>query len=108
MDPSLQQLADALGVATAYEDWRRRPVEVPERTVRRVLQGLGVDVDRPEQALRDADERRWRRLVAPTVVATQGERTSVDIFAPDIGELIVELWLEGGEPRTLAGVGPAG
>ena len=42
MDPGLQSLAEAFGVATEYEDWRRRPVSVPEDTVRRVLTGLGV------------------------------------------------------------------
>jgi 4-alpha-glucanotransferase len=106
MDASLEQLAAAFGVATEYEDWRRRLVEVPESTVRRVLQGLGVDVDRPDEALRAADEQRWRRLIPPTVVAVEGAGASVDIYAPDFGEISAELTLEDGQRLAPGPVGP--
>ena len=39
----LQQLADALGVATRYQGANGQPVEVPAETVRAVLTALGVD-----------------------------------------------------------------
>jgi 4-alpha-glucanotransferase len=107
MDPGLEELATAYGVATSYEDWQRRRVEVPEKTVRRVLEGLGVEVDQPEQALRDADEHRWRRLIPPTVVVIEGARSSVDVLAPEPGEPVVELRLENGRRRPLPAVGPA-
>ncbi|HSP38991.1 MAG TPA: 4-alpha-glucanotransferase [Frankiaceae bacterium] len=107
MDPSLQQLADAFGVAVEYEDWQRRRVEVSEQTVRRVLAGLGVDVDRPAEALRHAEEQRWRRMIPPTIVAVEGAGITVELRVPDIGEPVVELRLETGELHTLTAGGGA-
>jgi 4-alpha-glucanotransferase len=101
MDPSLQQLADAFGVAVEYEDWRRQPVDVPEATVRRVLAGLGVDVDHPEESLRRAEQMQQRRLVPPTVVAVEGRTTQVEVRGPDVGDPLVELTLEDGTRRRL-------
>src|ERR1700712_2928893 len=101
MDPSLEKLAAAFGVAVEYEDWQRRRVEVPEKTVRRVLAGLGVDVDRPQDALRAADEQQWRRLIPPTVVAVEGAGAVVEVRAPDLGSARAELTLESGERRDL-------
>jgi 4-alpha-glucanotransferase len=101
MDSRLATLAETFGVATSYEDWRRRPVEVAESTVRRVLEGLGVDVEHPEEALRRAEQTRERRLVPPTVVAVQGEPTSVPLRGPDVGRTVVELTLEDGTVRPL-------
>src|SRR4051794_39355226 len=102
MDSRLRTLAETFGVATSYEDWRRRPVEVAESTVRRVLGGLGVDVEHPEEALRRAEQERERRLLPPTVVAVEGERTAVEVRGPDIGEVSVELTLEDGAVVPLA------
>jgi 4-alpha-glucanotransferase len=102
MDPSLEKLAAAFGVAVEYEDWQRRQVEVPEETVRRVLTGLGVDVENPDEALREADERQWRRLIAPTVVVVEGAEAVVEVRAPDLGAVTAELTLENGERRPLS------
>ena len=99
MDPSLEKLAAAFGVAVEYEDWQRRRVEVPETTVRRVLAGLGVDVDRPEEALREADERQWRRLIPPTVVAVEGAGRSRGGPGARPRGPCVELTLENGSER---------
>src|SRR3954452_23405547 len=101
MDSRLRTLAEAFGVATSYEDWRRRPVEVAESTVRRVLEGLGVDVEHPEQELRRAELRRQRRLFPPPLVAIEGEQTLVEVRGPDIGEPTVELTLEDGTVRPV-------
>src|SRR4051812_46674104 len=101
MDSRLRTLAEAFGVATSYEDWRRRPVEVAESTVRRVLEGLGVDVEHPEEELRRAEHRRQRRLLPPTVVAVEGERVAVEVRGPDVGKVVVELTLEDGTVRPL-------
>ncbi len=108
MDPGLQSLAEAFGVATEYEDWRRRPVAVAEQTVRRVLTGLGVDVDDPDRAVAEAATRRHGRLVPPTVIAVAGHRTSVELSVPDGSDPSVELILESGDPRPLAPVGEGG
>src|SRR3954463_1820395 len=101
MDSRLRTLAEAFGVATSYEDWRRRPVEVAESTVRRVLEGLGVDVEHPEEELRRAEHRRQRRLLPPTVVAVEGERVAGEVRGPDVGRLTAELTLEDGTVRPL-------
>ncbi len=101
MDSRLRTLAETFGVATSYEDWRRRPVEVAEGTVRRVLEGLGVDVDHPEEALRRAEQTRHRRLIPPTVVAIEGRGAVVEVRGPDTGRVAVELTLEDGTVRTL-------
>ena len=54
MDPALELLARACGVATEYEDWAHRPVAVAEETVRRVLAGLGIDASDPARRPRRA------------------------------------------------------
>src|SRR4051795_10545090 len=99
MDSRLRTLAEAFGVATSYEDWRRRPVEVAESTVRRVLEGLGVDVEHPEDELRRAEHRRQRRLLPPTVVAVEGEPVAVEVRGPDTGEPAVGPQPQGGTRR---------
>ncbi|MGH3872931.1 MAG: 4-alpha-glucanotransferase [Pseudonocardiaceae bacterium] len=53
MDPALEDLAAAYGVATWYRDAQRRRVEVEPDVVRRVLALLGVSAATPAQA-RDA------------------------------------------------------
>src|ERR1700712_705164 len=104
MDPGLQSLAEAFGVATEYEDWRRRPVSVPEDTVRRVLTGLGVDVDDPDRAVADAEAHRHGRLVPPTVIVVAGRGTSVELSVPEGEEPSVELILESGQAQPLGPV----
>lgn len=59
VDARLQALADARGVATSYEDYLERRTQVPEATVRRVLDALGGD---------SGDEQDEARLVPPTLV----------------------------------------
>lgn len=71
MDPSLERLARACGVATRYEDWAHRPVPVSEETVRRVLGGLGIDAADPASALAEWNRRQWRQVLPPTVVVRQ-------------------------------------
>jgi 4-alpha-glucanotransferase len=104
MDPGLQSLAEAFGVATEYEDWRRRPVSVPEDTVRRVLTGLGVAVDDPDRAVADAEAHRHGRLVPPTVIVVADRGTSVELSVPEGEDLSVELILESGQAQPLGPV----
>ncbi|MDQ1633724.1 MAG: 4-alpha-glucanotransferase [Frankiaceae bacterium] len=104
MDPGLQSLAEAFGVATEYEDWRRRPVSVPEDTVRRVLTGLGVDVDDPDRAVADAEAHQHGRLVPPTVIVVADRGTSVELSVPEGEDPSVELILESGQAQPLGPV----
>ena len=50
MDPALEDLATAHGVATWYRDARRRRVDVESTVVRRVLGLLGVSADTPARS----------------------------------------------------------
>src|ERR1700710_1526445 len=101
MDPGLQSLAEAFGVATEYEDWRRRPVSVPEDTVRRVLTGLGVDVDDPDRAVVEAEAHRHGRLAPPTVIVVADRGASIELSVPEGEDLSVELILESGQAHSL-------
>ncbi len=100
MDPALQELADAYGVATSYEDWAHRPVAVSERTVREVLGGLGVDVTDPAKAFADWLARSWQTVLPPTVVVRQLAPEPIRLRCPARAEVRVEIHLD---PQT---VGP--
>ncbi|MEV1144738.1 4-alpha-glucanotransferase, partial [Micromonospora sp. NPDC049799] len=74
MDRGLAALAQAHGVATSYEDWLHRRVEVAPETVVAVLGLLGVDATGPA-AIADAlaeVEARDPEALPPTVVLTAG------------------------------------
>jgi 4-alpha-glucanotransferase len=75
MDEDLAELAEAMGVATGYENHEGRRVGVDPSVVVAVLAELGVDASGPA-AVRDAlaglRERRERDLLPPTVVLHQG------------------------------------
>ncbi|MGN9812521.1 4-alpha-glucanotransferase [Micromonospora sp. BQ11] len=75
MDRGLVALAQAHGVATSYEDWLHRRVEVAPETVVAVLGLLGVDATGPA-AIADAlaeVQARDPHALPPTVVLTAGD-----------------------------------
>ena len=51
-NPHLATLADYLGIARDYHDWKGQYIEVGEVTVIAVLDGLGIDASTPERAER--------------------------------------------------------
>lgn len=78
---ALKQLADAYGVATEFNDYKDRHVDVAEDVVIKVLAALGVDASTPEsiqQALDDHELRLWRRTLPPVVVMRQGQDSWVN------------------------------
>ena len=82
VDPNLESLATAYGVATSYVDQGGVHVDVSEDTVLAVLAALGTDlrevVDRPAAMAAVAESvrlRDWRRMLPAVVVATQGSRS---------------------------------
>jgi 4-alpha-glucanotransferase len=92
-------------VATSYEDYRQRQVEASPETVRAALRALDVAADGPEEvaaALADVQARPWRRLVAPTVVASPGAPAAVTLQTPEHAAVRVHLELEDGSRRALA------
>src|SRR5918998_6241684 len=65
LEPSLQALAEAYGIATDYWDWQGRHVEVGRETVVAGLAALGVDASTSEAAARALEEKhrlRWSQM----------------------------------------------
>lgn len=81
-DPALNQLAEMLGIATEFWDWKGRQVQVDDRAVVAVLAALGIDAsshDAAEQAVRDQHDKPWRRLLPSVVVMRRGSGVEVDL-----------------------------
>ncbi len=91
MDASLVELARACGVATSYEDWARRPVEISADTVRRVLAGLGIDASDPAAALAGWNATQWQRVLPPVVVARRSYPRPVALRTPADGAVQVQV-----------------
>jgi 4-alpha-glucanotransferase len=102
MDPALKRLAEACGVATTYEDWARRPIDVSEQTVRKVLVGLGIDATDPAVALAEWEARSWDRVLPATVVVRQGKPAPFAVRTPVGTQVRVELALDAGDSQELA------
>lgn len=98
VEPLLAELAAAHGVATSYEDWRRRTVAVRRPAVVAALAALGVDASTPaavEQALEADEAAPWRRLLPPCVVLRGDERV-VELRTPESAEVGLRVLLEDG------------
>jgi 4-alpha-glucanotransferase len=91
-DP-LHDLAAAHGVATSYDDWAGRPVEVTRAAIVAALAALDVEAGTDEQvarSLREAEEQRWRPGLPPcAVVVSPGSVELVDQHPPHL-ELVTE------------------
>ena len=85
---ALHRLAAAHGVATSYEDWARRPVEVARPAIIAALAALDVEADSDQaidRSLRQWEERRWLPgLPACTVVVGPGAVEVVDDNPPHL------------------------
>ncbi len=105
--PALEDLARRCGVGTDYWDWQGRHTTISVSTVAAVLRVFGIEADSEaavQQALRERDERPWRRMLPPVVVATHGTPGSVLAHVPDGAPLSLEILTEGGgrrEPRQV-------
>jgi 4-alpha-glucanotransferase len=100
---SLGELARRYGVATEYEDWTGRHVDVPETTLVSVLAALGVPAateDERAAALATHDRDYWSRALPPTIVARADSDSSFWVHVTH-GEP-VGLWirLEDGSVRA--------
>jgi 4-alpha-glucanotransferase len=94
--PQLAELARAHGVAVDYWDWKGREVEVSAESITAVLAALGVDTTDPEAALRECEERPWRRTLPSSVVATAGVRRWFAAHVPHGDSITVDIDLENG------------
>ncbi len=100
---SLGELASRYGVATEYQDWTGRHVDVPETTLIAVLAALGVPAateDERSAALASHDREHWTRSLPPTIVARSDSEASFWVHVTH-GEP-VGLWirLEDGSVRA--------
>jgi 4-alpha-glucanotransferase len=103
MSPSLVELAGRFGIATDYEDWSGRRINVPESTLIAVLAALGVAAaDEAERnAARAAHERgHWSRPLPPTILGQAGTRTTFWVHVTHGQPVEVWLQLEDGSVRT--------
>ncbi|HEX4018288.1 MAG TPA: 4-alpha-glucanotransferase [Frankiaceae bacterium] len=106
MDPSLEQLARALGVATEYEDWARRPIPVAEATVRRVLEGLGIDASHPASALAAQVAAEWERVLPPAVVIRRSTPRAVRLHCPVGSAVRAEIHIGSGDEELVTTLAP--
>lgn len=105
-DGLLQELAARYGVQVRWCDAWGNEQGVPPRTLRAVLQAMGVAADDDERiasSLRDADRRLWSEVLPPVIVAREDrEASSVEFRIPaeaatEPHRLVVDL--ESGEHR---------
>ncbi|MDR7280924.1 4-alpha-glucanotransferase [Catenuloplanes atrovinosus] len=103
LEPDLVALAEAHGVATWYENWRREPTNVSRAAVTGTLRLLGVDASTPDSVAAALAEVRAahdpRRLPATVVL-----RASATRALPSPGTIT----FEDGSSREVTGELPAG
>jgi 4-alpha-glucanotransferase len=83
-DP-LHRLAEAYRVSTTYSGFDGQEQEVPDTTLRAVLDALGADAgddDAVEACLAQRELAPWRRVLPPVVVAVDGARTRFAVHVP--------------------------
>lgn len=101
---SLTNLAEALGIATDFWDWKGRHTTVSDETIIKVMAGMGIDASTPEAidvALADVELKPWRRSLPPVVVVTAGSQSHVEAHVVDGHPAQLRLRLETGEVRYL-------
>ena len=102
---ALTDLARSLGIATEFTDWKGKTVQVPESTIRTVLEVFGVDTTDEFTLAHAAAERAnaaWRRVLPPVVVLREGRTHQVPVHVPHGTQPRVELRLEDGRTREIA------
>jgi 4-alpha-glucanotransferase len=100
--PSLAQLAGHFGIATDYQDWSGRRIEVPESTLVAVLAAFGVAAatESERTAAQTAHDRRyWSRALPPTILGRPGAPTTFWVHVTHGQPAEVWLRLEDGTVR---------
>lgn len=101
--PSLSELARRYGVATEYQDWTGRHVDVPESTLVSVLAALGVRAateDERAVALTVHDRDYWTRSLPPAIVARAGAESSFWVHVTHGDPVGLWIRLEDGSVRA--------
>lgn len=103
--PTLIELANRFKIATDYEDWTGRRVDVSEATLVAVLGALGVDATTEQTrstALCIHEQSYWAHRLPPTVVGRAG--TEISCWAHVTHGRDAELWLELEDGRVHGGI----
>ncbi|MDO4784296.1 MAG: 4-alpha-glucanotransferase [Propionibacteriaceae bacterium] len=101
-DPVLAELAARFDIATEFWDWKGRLTEVSEETIVSVLRSLEVDASTPESAraaLKELDDKAWRRTLPPCVVTEEGRGVHVNVHVRAGAGVVVHIRLEDGTTR---------
>jgi 4-alpha-glucanotransferase len=100
--PELQQLLREHRVQPSYLDVNHKRRSAQPEAMLALLRGLGVDIQRPEQAgelVQEARRNKLRRGVEPVLVAWNGRLKSIDVALPTSAEGALEYDLDLGEGR---------
>ncbi len=103
-ESSLYTLAELLGIATEFWDWKGRHTQVSQQTMIAVMAAMGVDASSAEKAdaaIVEHHLKPWRRGLPPVVVATEGAQTHVEAHVVEGHPAQIRLRLETGEVRYL-------
>jgi 4-alpha-glucanotransferase len=99
----LSELAGRFGIATDYQDWSGRRIDVPESTLVAVLAACGVPAATQQEraaALTAHERAHWLRALPPTILARAGAQTSFWVHVTHGQPADVRLQLEDGTIRT--------
>lgn len=106
----LQYLAQANGIATTYWDWYGQQREVCAPTLLHMLQAVGAPLN-AQSTIADlhaakqwTEDRPWRDVLPPTVVARHGHSVHVSVHVPHGAGVQVCFRLEDGTRGNLAQV----
>ncbi|WIY83331.1 4-alpha-glucanotransferase [Propionimicrobium sp. PCR01-08-3] len=103
-ESSLRILAEKLGIATDFWDWKGRHTPVSEHTIVAVMAAMGVDAatgESAEAALAELELKPWRRGLPPVVVVSEGDSAHVEAHVAHGHPAQIRLRLENGEVRYL-------
>src|SRR5689334_23287101 len=101
----LQELAGLYGILTAYDDAAGHRCEASRTALLRMLNVMGVPLERAGDAagaLRERRQELWRRVLEPVALAWDGRPQDVPLRLPGrqaAGRVACRLRLEGGEER---------
>jgi 4-alpha-glucanotransferase len=106
LDPTIYDLAAALGVTTEYWDWQGRHVPVDRDTIIAVLAALDIDASTPEAAaaaLANHHRFPWTQLLPSCMVMREHRTASVWVHVPHGDPVTVWIELETGGARPQLG-----
>ena len=102
-NPALAELARVFGISTEFWDWKGRHTQVSDESIIAILKAMSVDASDPEkvdEAVRELDERPWRRSLPPVVVVREGAIGHVNVHVVDGEPADLVIRLEEGGTRT--------